>query len=208
MRPEDARVASGAGAAYLGVILAPGGKRTVTAARANVILGGLHGKRVGVFVDAGEDELRSAAREAGLHVLQLHGDEPPELANRMRAAGYEVWKAVRARTADDFSAAARRYAGSIDALLLDGYSPRAHGGTGTRFPWSEVAARLGELPPGMRLIAAGGLTPDNVAEAARTLRPHAVDVSSGVEASPGVKDPEAVRAFVRRVQSLSSTQVR
>ena len=207
MRPEDARVASEAGAAYLGVILAPGGKRSVTAGRANVILGGLSVKRVGVFVDAGEDELLAAATIAGLHVLQLHGDEPPELADRMRAQGYEVWKAVRARTADDFSHAVRRYAGRVDALLLDGYSAQAHGGTGTRFPWAEVAERLGELPDGTRLIAAGGLTPDNVAEAARTLRPHAVDVSSGVELSPGVKDPEAVREFARRVQSLS-TQVR
>ncbi|HEY0024059.1 MAG TPA: phosphoribosylanthranilate isomerase [Longimicrobium sp.] len=208
MRPEDAAVASAAGAAYLGVILAPGGKRTVTAARANVILGGIPARRVGVFVDAGENELLADAREAGLHVLQLHGDEPPELADRMRAAGYEVWKAVRARGADDFSRAARRYAGAVDALLLDGYSPAAHGGTGTRFPWAEVAERLGELPPGMRLVAAGGLTPRNVAEAAAILRPHAVDVSSGVEASPGVKDPDAVRAFVEQVQSLSFKQVR
>ena len=208
MRPEDARVASAAGAAYLGVILAPGGKRSVTAARANVILGGLPVKRVGVFVDADEEELLAAAEVAGLHVLQLHGDEPPELADRMRARGYEVWKAVRARTADDFSDAVRRYAGCVDALLLDGYSAQAHGGTGTRFPWAEVAERLGELPPGMRLVAAGGLTPENVAGAARLLRPHAVDVSSGIEVSPGVKDPDAVRAFVEQVQSLSFKQVR
>jgi phosphoribosylanthranilate isomerase len=163
---------------------------------------------VGVFVDAGENELLANAREAGLHVLQLHGDEPPELADRMRTAGYEVWKAVRARGADDFSRAVRRYAGAVDALLLDGYSPAAHGGTGTRFPWAEVAERLGELPPGMRLVAAGGLTPHNVAEAATILRPHVVDVSSGVEVSPGVKDPDAVRAFVEQVQSLSFKQVR
>lgn len=207
MRPQDAEVAAAAGAAYLGVILAPGGKRTVTAERANVILGGIPARRVGVFVDAGETELLADAREAGLHVLQLHGDEPPELADRMRAAGYEVWKAVRARGADDFSLAIRSYAGSVDALLLDGYSPAAHGGTGTRFPWAEVAERLGELPPGMGLVAAGGLTPENVAEAATILRPHAVDVSSGVEASPGVKNPDAVRAFVQQVQSLSK-QVR
>lgn len=203
MRPEDAAFASAAGAAYLGVILAPGGKRTVTAERANVILGGLPVKRVGVFVDAGEDELLAAAATAGLHVLQLHGDEPPELADRMYAVGYEVWKAVRVRTAADFSHAVRRYAGSVDTLLLDGHSARARGGTGTRFPWAEVAERLGELPPGVRLVAAGGLTPHNVAEAAAILRPHVVDVSSGVEASPGVKDPAAVRAFVRQVQSLS-----
>ncbi|HEX8392107.1 MAG TPA: phosphoribosylanthranilate isomerase [Longimicrobium sp.] len=206
MRPSDAAAAVDAGAGYLGVILAPGGKRTVTAAQAGVILGGLHARRVGVFVDADEPALHAAAREAGLHVLQLHGDEPPELADRMRAAGYEVWKAVRVREAADVRAAAERYAGSVDALLLDGYSAAAHGGTGTRFPWEEVAAIRPSLPPGLRLIAAGGLRPDNVAHAARLLRPDAVDVSSGVEASPGVKDHGAVRAFVQAVVSLSEGQ--
>jgi len=203
MRPEDARAAAGAGAAYLGVILAPGGKRTVTAERANVILGGLDARRVGVFVNADEAELRAAGAAAGLHVLQLHGDEPPELADRMRAAGYEVWKAVRVRGADDVLAAAARYAGRVDALLLDGYSDAARGGTGTAFPWKEVAAIRGTLPGGLRLVAAGGLRPDNVAGAARLLRPDAVDVSSGVEREPGVKDADAVRAFVRAVQSIS-----
>ncbi|MBB4638974.1 phosphoribosylanthranilate isomerase [Longimicrobium terrae] len=203
MRPEDALAAAEAGADYLGVILAPGGKRTVTAERANVILGGLRPRRVGVFVDADEAELRAAGQAAGLHVLQLHGDEPPALADRMRAAGYEVWKAVRVREAGDVLAAAERYAGSADALLLDGYSAAAHGGTGTVFPWEAVAAIRGGLPAGLRIIAAGGLRPDNVATAARLLRPDAVDVSSGVEREPGLKDAGAVRAFVQAVHSLS-----
>jgi phosphoribosylanthranilate isomerase len=203
MRPQDALAAVEAGADYLGVILAPGGKRTVTAERANVILGSLDARRVGVFVDADEAELRAAGAAAGLHVLQLHGDEPPELADRMRAAGYEVWKAVRVRRADDVAAAAERYAGCVDALLLDGYSAAARGGTGTVFPWEAVAAIRGDLPAGLRIVAAGGLRPDNVATAARLLRPDAVDVSSGVEREPGVKDAGAVRAFVQAVHSLS-----
>jgi phosphoribosylanthranilate isomerase len=206
MRTQDAEIAVAAGAGYLGVILAPGGKRTVTAARASVILGGLPARRVGVFVDADERTLLQAAAEAGLHVLQLHGDEPPELADRMRAAGYEVWKAVRVREAADVVRAAARYAGSVDALLLDGYSTAAHGGTGTSFPWEEVALVRDTLPPGLRLIAAGGLRPGNVARAARLLRPDAVDVSSGVETGPGVKDADAVRAFVQAVDSLSQGQ--
>lgn len=204
MRHADAAVAARAGAAYLGVILAPGFRRSVTPDKARIILDSFPVRRVGVFVDADEDALRSVARAAGVHVLQLHGDEPPELAARLRAEGWEVWKAVRARDADDFSAAARRYAGSVDALLLDGYTPDAHGGTGTRFPWDEVAARLHELPPGVRLIAAGGLRPENVALAVRTLRPHAVDVSSGVERAPGEKDPRAVQDFVHAVRAVSS----
>jgi phosphoribosylanthranilate isomerase len=203
MTPQDAEAAAAAGARYLGVILAPGGKRTVTAARANVIFGGLNVRRVGVFVDADEAELRAAAAEAGLHVLQLHGGEPPALADRMRAAGYEVWKAVRVREAAEVLEAARRYHGAADALLLDGWSAAAHGGTGTRFPWAGVAALRPALPAGLRLVAAGGLRPDNVADAARLLRPDAVDVSSGVEAAPGIKDHDAVRAFVSAVRSLS-----
>jgi phosphoribosylanthranilate isomerase len=201
MRHDDAAVAARAGARWLGVILAPGFRRTVTADDARVILHGLQARRVGVFVDADVLMLRSVAEAAGVDVLQLHGDEPPELAARMRAAGWEVWKAVRARHADDFSAAAARYAGAVDALLVDGYSPGAHGGVGASFPWEAVAARLGELPAETRLIAAGGLRPDNVAEAVRILRPHAVDVSSGVESAPGRKDPQAVRDFVRAVHS-------
>jgi phosphoribosylanthranilate isomerase len=201
MRHEDAAVAAEAGARWLGVILAPGYRRSVTAGDARVILQSLPARRVGVFVDADELMLHSVAEAAGVDVLQLHGDEPPELAARMREAGWEVWKAVRARHADDFSAAAARYAGAVDALLVDGYSPDTHGGAGVRFDWDAIAARRGELPSGMRLIAAGGLRPDNVAEAVRILRPHAVDVSSGVEAAPGRKDPQAVREFVRAVHS-------
>jgi phosphoribosylanthranilate isomerase len=202
MRREDAEVADAAGAAYLGAILAPGYRRSVTASAAHVIFRGFQARPVGVFVDADGDALRSAAESAGLHVVQLHGDEAPELADRVRAAGYEVWKAVRVRGADDVSAAIRRYAGAVDALLLDGYDPSAAGGTGTRFDWTAIAARLGELPDGLRVVAAGGLRPENVAEAARVLRPHAVDVSSGVESGPGIKDPAAVRAFIRAVRAL------
>lgn len=202
-RPEDAVLAAEAGADYGGVILAPNYRRSVTASAACVIFSAFPGRRVGVFVDAEEDALFAAAAEAGLDVVQLHGTEPPEVAGRVRECGYEVWKAVRVRTADDVRDALRRYAGAVDALLLDGYDPAAAGGTGTRFDWMQIAALRGEVPEGMRLVAAGGLRPDNVAEAVRTLRPDAVDVSSGVESAPGIKDPAAVRAFVRAVRDLS-----
>ncbi|HEX2202828.1 MAG TPA: phosphoribosylanthranilate isomerase [Longimicrobium sp.] len=204
MRAGDAAVAADAGAAYLGVILAPGFRRTVTPEAARAIFGDLPARRVGVFVDAAPDVVLAAAAAAGLHVVQLHGDEPPEAADALRAAGYEVWKAVRARSGADFGAAAARYGASVDALLVDGYSPAAHGGTGTRFPWHEVAALRDLLPEGVALVAAGGLNPGNVAEAASLLRPHAVDVSSGVESAPGVKDADAVRAFAAAVRALST----
>lgn len=203
MRREDAETAVDAGAAYLGAILAPGYKRTVTFAAASAIFQGLPARRVGVFVDASRDELLRAAEAAGLHVLQLHGDEPPELAAEMRAAGYTVWKAVRPRTGEEFAEAVARYGSSVDALLVDGFNPAAAGGTGTAFPWYEVASHRAGLPEGVALIAAGGLNPGNVAEAARILRPDVVDVSSGVERTLGEKDPDAVRGFVAAVRAIS-----
>lgn len=201
-RAQDAEMAAAAGARYLGVILAPGGKRTVTPEAAAVIFDGLSPRRVGVFVNATADELRRAAEAVRLDVLQLHGDEPPELAAALRGEGFTVWKAVRPRDGDEFAAAAVHYGEAVDALLLDGFSAEARGGTGVSFPWREVAARLSALPPGVALVAAGGLRPENVGEAAAILRPAIVDVSSGVESAPGVKDPASVRAFVAAVRAL------
>ena len=201
-RHEDAAAAAGAGARYLGVILAPGGRRTVAPGDGAVIFGDLKVQRVGVFVNATADELRRAAGAARLDVLQLHGDEPPELAAALRGEGFAVWKALRPRSGDELSAGLVRYAGAVDAILLDGYSAGARGGTGTAFDWRAAAERLGGMPPETMLVAAGGLRPDNVAEAASLLRPQVVDVSSGVESSPGVKDHAAVRAFAAAVRAL------
>lgn len=196
-RAEDARAAEEAGARYGGVILAPGGRRSILPAAAAALFRGSALRRVGVFVDAEPGTLRRGARAAGLHVVQLHGEEAPGAAAALRAeAEWEVWKAVRPRDVAEFRAAVARYAGSVDALLLDGWSPDAPGGTGASFPWEEVAAARAELPADTRLVVAGGLRPDNVATAVRLLRPDAVDVSSGVELRPGVKDAAAVRAFV------------
>lgn len=203
-RAEDAAVAAAAGAHYLGAILAPGYGRTVTAARARVIFGDFAAARVGVFVDAEPGEVRAAAAEAGLTVAQLHGDESPETAARVRAGGLVVWKAVRVRSGGDVEAALDRYADAVDALLLDGYSPAAHGGTGTAFDWHDAARRLQARTGCPRIVAAGGLRTENVARAARILRPHAVDVSSGVESAPGVKDAAAVHAFAAAVRALAA----
>ncbi len=200
-RHEDARAAVECGAAYLGAVLAPGGRRTVTAEAARAIFEGLDARRVGVFVDAGLEELEAAARTAELHVLQLHGDETPELAAELRARGWHVWKALRPRTGAEFAAEAPRWAGAADALLLDGFSAAARGGTGASFPWAEVAARRAALPAGMALVAAGGLRPGNVAQAAGILHPDVVDVSSGVESAPGIKDADEIRSFVQAARS-------
>jgi phosphoribosylanthranilate isomerase len=168
---------------------------------ARVIFGDLPARRVGVFVDASLDELEAAGRAAGLDVLQLHGDETPELAAELRARGWTVWKALRPRTGGELAAEAPRWAGSVDALLLDGFSTAARGGTGASFPWAEVAAHRDAVPDGVALIAAGGLRPDNVAEAAGILHPDVVDVSSGVESAPGIKDADSIRRFVTAARS-------
>jgi phosphoribosylanthranilate isomerase len=92
----------------------------------------------------------------------------------------------------------------VDALLLDGFSPDAHGGTGRAFPWQEAAAVLSGLETPPPLVAAGGLRPENVAEAVRILRPFAVDVSSGVESAPGTKDHSAIDRFMRAARAARS----
>lgn len=195
-RREDAEAVAAAGARYAGVVLAPGGKRTVSPGEAAATLAGLPLRRVGVFVDAPCEEVARAAAVARLEVIQLHGDEPPEAVQALRAGGWEVWKAIRPRGAADFRDAVELYAGVADGLLLDGWSAQAAGGTGSRFPWEEVAPLRYLVPEGILLIVAGGLDASNVARAISLLDPDVVDVSSGVERAPGVKDSAAVHAFV------------
>lgn len=202
-RAADARAAAEAGAAWAGVILAPGRGRTQTVAQASVIFDAVAGsmRRVGVFVDATAAEVLEAARLLELDAVQLHGDEALEVVARMRAeAGCEIWKAVRVRNPSDVGMAARTWRGRVDALLLDGWSPDAHGGVGARFDWAAAAAA--GVPADMRVVAAGGLTPENVAAAISLLRPAIVDVSSGVESAPGRKSPEKIQAFVAAVRGV------
>lgn len=199
-RRPDAELAAASGAHYGGVILAPGGRRSIEPAAAAALFDGLPLRRVGVFVDADASELRRDADRVGLDVIQLHGAETPELASHLRKeTGVEVWKALRPRDADELLAGVERYAGAVDGLLLDGWSADAPGGTGARFPWSEVGAHRDRIGAEIRFVVAGGLTPTNVAEAIAILRPDVVDVSSGVESSPGIKSATAVPAFLTAV---------
>jgi phosphoribosylanthranilate isomerase len=195
--PADAALAAAAGAAYVGVILAPGRRRTRTLSQAADIFRASSVRRVGVFVDADPVEVLRAVERLRLDVVQLHGDEPVAaalwLAERMPA---QVWKAVRVRAPEDVAAAAQAYAGVAHGLLLDGWSRAGHGGTGTAFDWAAVAAARPALPADTTLIVAGGLHADNVAAAVALLAPQVVDVSSGVEAAPGRKSPERLHAFI------------
>jgi phosphoribosylanthranilate isomerase len=204
-RRVDAGAAARAGATFGGVILAPGTPRTVTTAAARVIFGDGRLRTVGVFVNAAVDEVRRAVDGIGLAVVQLHGDEPPETAFLLRDGGVAVWKAVRVRSSADVRTAIDRYDGAVDALLLDGWSARARGGTGTAFGWTEVAPAAHGRPRGMGLVVAGGLTALVVADAIRILRPDVVDVSSGAESSPGRKDVAAIDAFASAVGACAGS---
>lgn len=203
-RREDALVAAEAGATYLGVILAPGGKRTVSPYQAEEVLKDVKAQRVGVFVNADLEALVRSAEVLSLDVVQLHGDETVEEVRQVAAAGpWRVWKAVRIRRGDDFVRAVEHYAAVADGLLLDGWHAAARGGTGTAFRWEEIAEHRAKLPAGLSLVVAGGLHPDNVGRASALLRPSVVDVSSGVEHAPGVKDPDGIRAFVAAATNLN-----
>jgi phosphoribosylanthranilate isomerase len=195
--PEDAALVAELGADFIGVILAPGRARSRTVEEAALIYAAATGlRRVGVFVDAMADEVLRVAERLQLDVVQLHGAETAEQALVCQHEGHVVWKAVPVRGAADVKVALGVYEGSADALLLDGASAAASGGTGTAFRWTDVGPVLDGWPSSLRLVVAGGLHADNVLAAIGALRPDVVDVSSGVEAAPGVKSEQRLRRFI------------
>jgi phosphoribosylanthranilate isomerase len=200
---EDAVAAAEAGADAIGLVFWPGSPRAVTGDEARRIAEALPPfvVRVGVFVDASRDEMARAADAAGLDLLQLHGDEPPEaLVDLPRRA----LKAVR--VGEGFAPEdALRFEGRAAGLLLDTGGPGAAGGTGRAFDWS--------LARGVRerarfLLLAGGLSPENVGAAFEAVRPDGVDASSRLETAPGRKDHARVRAFVEAVREAEAASGR
>ena len=184
-----------AGAWGLGVVLAPESPRYVDVAQAAEVMEGVPARvaRVGVFVDARLGELERAADRIGLTHLQLHG--VADVAGARRATGLPVILAVPFTGAAAIDAAA---ALEPDLVLFDAAVPGRHGGTGVRLDWADLAAHR----PAFSFGVAGGLRPDNVTQAIRLLRPALVDVSSGVESSPGFKDQDKVNAFMTAVRSV------
>ena len=194
-RSVDAEFADAAGAAYLGVIFA-GGPRERAPEEARATLAGRRARKVGVFGDQGAPDIAAIAALVGLDVLQLHGASDPARIAAVRAAtGLEVWAVVRT-SSGMLSAADEGVAEAADALLVDAMVPGQLGGSGITLPWLELGESLDAMAVGHRIILAGGLTPENVREAIDYVSPMVVDVSSGVESAPGIKDQKLVRAFI------------
>jgi phosphoribosylanthranilate isomerase len=191
INPGDARVAADAGADAIGLIFAESPRNVnVEEARAVSIALPEDVLKVGVFVDAGPEEVLKTAREVGLDLAQLHGDETPETVATIRDAGLPVMKAVRVRNAEALGALEKYEA---DLLLLDAWSARARGGTGETFDWALAKSVKGRD----NIVVSGGLAPDNVREAIEFFEPYGVDASSSLEERPGKKSGELVRRFVR-----------
>lgn len=192
-RVEDALAAVAAGADAIGLVFYAPSLRAVSLGRAQEILRALPPfvTTVGLFVDAARDEVEALLEALPLDLLQFHGDETPA---DCEGFGRPYMKALRVRPGLDLHAQARLYAGA-QALLLDTFVPGVPGGTGEAFDWDLVPHDLAKP-----VVLAGGLTPDNVGEAIRRVRPFAVDVSGGVEQARGVKDAAMIEAFIRAVR--------
>jgi phosphoribosylanthranilate isomerase len=193
-RVEDALVAARCGVHAIGLVFHKPSPRYVAPARAKEIVRALPPfiTAVGLFVDADADTVRAVMSETRINLLQFHGDETPQYC---RQFGAPYLKALRMRPGADLLQYARDY-GDAQGLLLDAYMKGVPGGTGTTFDWSLIPRNL-PLP----VVLSGGLTPENVTAAIRAVRPWAVDVSSGVEASKGIKDAAKIAAFISGVRN-------
>jgi phosphoribosylanthranilate isomerase len=199
---RDAEHAHAAGAWAIGLIFWPHSPRRCEPDAAAEIAAELKRRVevVGVFVNPTLDEVASVADMVGLTMLQLHGDEGPSFcAEAARRTGCKVIKAARVRSRAEIQALSVFH---TDYHLLDSYVPGLPGGTGATFAWELARAHRGPTP----LILSGGLTPENVADAIVAVRPFAVDVASGVEASPGRKALRKLEAFAAAVASAAPVQ--
>jgi phosphoribosylanthranilate isomerase len=212
--PEDALAAAEAGADAIGLIFAPS-KRQVTVADSKAIVQALPKtlEKVGVFYDESALQIEDIAEQVGLTAVQLHGDESPEFARSLFRRNGNTRSRIRIfktlHVADGIEGIARSFLAtpSVDGFLLDTIAQdpttgeTQRGGTGKTFDWQFVSEKLPNVRRQTRLIVAGGLTPENVADAVRTLQPWGVDVSSGVERDPRKKEWMKVKAFITAARS-------
>jgi len=195
-RPQDAALAAEIGATYVGVVFADGPRRVdAVSARRILDAAGDSVKRVGVFGTNDPGAISTTAAEVGLDVVQLHADPSNDDVSAIRRQYKgEIWAAIRI-AGTHIPQDAELLFQSADAIVLDARSEKRLGGTGRALPWTDLAVDLARDRGSSAVVLAGGLKPDNVATAIRTLGPDVVDVSSGVEVSPGIKDPWLMREF-------------
>lgn len=194
--PEDARVAVAAGADMIGFIFYPPSPRYVAPEQARQIVESLptHLPAVGVFVNEPVDTVTRVVRTSGVQIVQLHGEESPEICRQL------PWRIIKTFRFTDQVRPEMMAHYAVETYLIEGYHTTLYGGGGARANWQQVAT----LHAYGRIMLAGGLTPDNVQEAIRIVRPYAVDVGSGVETAPGKKDWQKVRTFINRAKALTS----
>jgi phosphoribosylanthranilate isomerase len=201
-RPEDASAAAAAGASFLGVVFA-GGPRMVRADRAAEIVAAARGTPVlGVFSHQPMDDIVRASETAGLWGIQLHGPYPTEIAARLRSRGLQVWRVARIAEPEDLDQLAEAVPES-DAVLVEPRVAYAEGGSGVSLDLA-VAHEARSRLAGHTMVLAGGLTLETVGEAVALVRPEVVDVSSGVERLPGIKDPDKIARFLEAVLGHSA----
>jgi phosphoribosylanthranilate isomerase len=206
---EDAQLAANAGADAVGFVFAESVRR-VTPAQVRAITPKLPSQleKYGVFVDAGFEEITGIVEECGLTGVQLHATNDPALASKLRQYFSEaqgrgpirILKVIHYGGDLEAQIQGAQSNSAIDGVLVDSRTATLVGGTGQKFDWDAASGSFKAAGSHLRMIVAGGLNPDNVGEAIRTLRPWGVDVASGVEASPGMKDPAKVKAFVENAR--------
>jgi phosphoribosylanthranilate isomerase len=198
-RLEDARYCAGAGADYLGFIQHPESPRYIAPENAREIIEWVYGAEpVGVFVNRSADEVNRIAEQAGFRYVQLHGNESPELCEEIELPVIKAIRVMHDAASEQIRYVFERYAEVAHYILLDTHSTSLWGGTGESFNWRLARELSAEFP----IFLAGGINPSNVVEAIETMTPFAVDLSSGVEEAPGIKDFDKVANLFETVNAL------
>lgn len=197
-QPEQGKAIAIAGATALGFICVPNTPRYVTKQQIRAVVEQLPKQidQIGVFANSSVEEICQIVEFAGLTGVQLHGDESPEFCHQLRSMlpGIEIIKALRIKNSQALEQV-QIYFSSVDTLLLDAYNPQMLGGTGATLDWKT----LQQFQPGCPWLLAGGLTPDNVLDALKQVKPNGIDLSSGVERAPGDKDLDKVAKLFEKL---------
>ncbi|HEX6981443.1 MAG TPA: phosphoribosylanthranilate isomerase [Balneolaceae bacterium] len=194
---QDARFASGMLVDYLGFIFYENSPRYLDPAKAGAIINWIEGPEfVGVFVNQALDDVNAISRQTGIDLVQLHGNESPDYCGLVDKPIIKAIHVEKGDTASDMESRIKPYLGSVDYLLFDTKVGGKWGGTGQSFDWSLLEDVSQDIP----FFLSGGLSADNIRTACETVQPYAIDVSSGIEAEPGVKDFDKIEALMEEIR--------